>query len=305
MKIHIKRGVQDFGPYSPIEFQNYLSNSTIMPTDLVWHEGLTDWISATDLSGQLNEPDLPPVLTQATASEPKKILGMKKSVFWGASGCLLFVVGFIGLVLIAILIEEPDSESSVNIPKYEIVSSGDANYAIYKRKTFRIRVDELLKAPQLQQIAQKIIDQTTKNEDVDAAMFYFYLPDTEVEGPHTAGSVVWGPDGKWGNEDSSLPHSFIVTTGGSFDGQISTLTAGRLTAQVRRSIFENLIKAERQARKEAEAQFPNNLDMEQEVFTSKSEAYKSKIVIDNNLSKDELRQIIGEGIRKNWSPPIE
>ena len=245
---------------------------------------------------------------------PQQEVRKKKGASPALKGCL--IAGAVILILAAINSREstrsitPSSGSGSNpsgerIPEYKVVSTKDVNYANVKRKAFRIRVDGKLEVQKLKQIAQKIIDDIKKDEEIDAAMFHFYLPNTEVDGPYTAGMVVWGANGKWGNEDSNLPHSFTVTTGGLFDGRVSTKTADRFTEQVRRSIFEQLIRAERQATKEAEAQFPGNFDMQGDAFESKNNNYKSKIVNDNHLSKDELKHIIHEGIRKNWSPPVE
>jgi hypothetical protein len=295
MKIHVKRDGQDFGPYSPEEAQSHFTNGTILPTDLVWHEELPNWISASELLASLNEPSLPPTLAPTTPSESPKILGMKKKYFFAASGCLVLLIGFLGLVVLTLLVDE-----SSPIPDYQVVSSKNFDYAKYKRKDFKIRVDKTLEASELQLIAEEVLEKSRSEEEVDAAMFDFYLPDTGVDGPYTAGRVIWGRDGKWETLDSNLPHSFTVITGGIYDDSLPSKQANRFTSQQRRTIFETIIKAERRARKEAETLFPNNLDMEQEAFGLKNEKYKSEIVADKNLTKEELSAIINEGIRKNW-----
>ncbi len=300
MKIHVKRDGQDFGPFSSEEAQSHLANGTILPTDLVWHEELPNWVSAAELLANLNEHSLPPTLAPTTPSESPKILGLKKNVFYGVSGCLVLLIGFLGLVVLTLLVDESSS-----IPEYKVVSSKNFDYAKYKRKLFKIRVDKTLEASDLQLIAEEVLEKSRSEEEVDTATFDFYLPDTGVDGPYTGGRVIWGRDGKWETVDSNLPHSFTVITGGAYDESLPSKQANRFTSQQRRTIFENIIKAERRARKEAEIQFPNNFEMEQEAFSSKNEEYKSKIVADNNLTKDELNAIINEGIRNNWSPPVE
>ncbi|MDD2708272.1 MAG: DUF4339 domain-containing protein [Verrucomicrobiae bacterium] len=43
MQILINRNGQQFGPYTPEECAVYLSDGTLLPDDLAWHEGLSEW----------------------------------------------------------------------------------------------------------------------------------------------------------------------------------------------------------------------------------------------------------------------
>ena len=51
MQVHIDRAGQRFGPYSVEQINSYLADGTILPTDLGWTDGMTDWVPVTQVAG--------------------------------------------------------------------------------------------------------------------------------------------------------------------------------------------------------------------------------------------------------------
>ncbi|MDP7011590.1 MAG: DUF4339 domain-containing protein [Verrucomicrobiota bacterium] len=51
MQIHVDRGGQRFGPYSLEDVNRYLADGTLLPSDIGWHEGASDWVPLTQISG--------------------------------------------------------------------------------------------------------------------------------------------------------------------------------------------------------------------------------------------------------------
>jgi hypothetical protein len=51
MQVHIDRGGQRFGPYSVEQVNSHLADGTILPTDLGWTDGMTDWVPVTQVAG--------------------------------------------------------------------------------------------------------------------------------------------------------------------------------------------------------------------------------------------------------------
>ena len=51
MQVHIDRGGQRFGPYSVEQVNPHLADGTILPTDLGWTDGMTDWVPVTQVAG--------------------------------------------------------------------------------------------------------------------------------------------------------------------------------------------------------------------------------------------------------------
>ena len=53
MQLHIQRGHESMGPFSLEETSQYLSEGSLLETDLAWHEGLEDWKSLSQLHPEL------------------------------------------------------------------------------------------------------------------------------------------------------------------------------------------------------------------------------------------------------------
>jgi len=51
MMIHISRDGEQFGPYSSEQVQEYLAAGQLLPTDLAWYEGASDWVPVTAVAG--------------------------------------------------------------------------------------------------------------------------------------------------------------------------------------------------------------------------------------------------------------
>src|SRR5262245_34851342 len=48
-RIHVLINGEPFGPYPEVEFRQHVADRKILHSDLVWREGLADWIPAGDL----------------------------------------------------------------------------------------------------------------------------------------------------------------------------------------------------------------------------------------------------------------
>ena len=108
MNIYIMRGEEKFGPLTPDQFKEALSNGSILANDLVWHEGLPDWISAEVMAK--TTPDLdsggdffrtePATDTEDTPNRATK--GGQKKLFIGIAA---FIGGGLALVFFTNMFE--------------------------------------------------------------------------------------------------------------------------------------------------------------------------------------------------------
>ncbi len=55
MQIHVQRGPEQLGIYSPEETTQYLAEGRLLETDLAWHEGLNDWVPLGELFPQVTD----------------------------------------------------------------------------------------------------------------------------------------------------------------------------------------------------------------------------------------------------------
>ena len=51
MQVHIDRNGERYGPYSIEDINAYLANGTLLPTDLAWQDGMTDWLPVSQIPG--------------------------------------------------------------------------------------------------------------------------------------------------------------------------------------------------------------------------------------------------------------
>ena len=49
MSIHIRRGEEQFGPYTPEQVATYLADGNLLPTDLAWKADVGAWVSVTEM----------------------------------------------------------------------------------------------------------------------------------------------------------------------------------------------------------------------------------------------------------------
>ncbi len=85
---------------------------------------------------------------------------------------------------------------------YETVTREDVSLGDVIRLVFRVRVSSAATEAELEEIANQIIGDEIAERDVNAIGFFFYLPDSDTNGPYTAGTGDWAPNGSWEDADT-------------------------------------------------------------------------------------------------------
>lgn len=67
MKYYIKRGINEYGPYTLADLQRYVAQGNIVMTDLARSEGMTDWAPVSQILGTIAVPVPPPATPPASA----------------------------------------------------------------------------------------------------------------------------------------------------------------------------------------------------------------------------------------------
>lgn len=65
MKYFIKRGVNEYGPYTLAELQRYVAQGNIALSDLTRSEGMTDWVPVSQVIGDIPVPVMTPAVPSA------------------------------------------------------------------------------------------------------------------------------------------------------------------------------------------------------------------------------------------------
>ena len=140
MEIIVKRGEEQFGPFSPEQLKEQLENGTIMSDDWAWHDGLSDWVPAHSLvenvpaSTSVAEPVSEQPAKASSSPAPAKS-GAGKTIAIAAAAVLLvggglaaaFVMGVFGgneeVIDLAVV---PEGQSKpIDVNQGEGAGSGD------------------------------------------------------------------------------------------------------------------------------------------------------------------------------------
>jgi len=147
------------------------------------------------------------------------------------------------------------------------------------RLQYRVKLQKEYSEEELKNISDEII---YKAPDAEAISILFYLPNTETDGPYTAGMATWAPNGKWESANKNYPKKLVLKHGGAL-GEIDKKNIIDLPLSKKKEIFFNLVRYENQG----------------------MNGYQStaQIAKEYNLSEEEVNKIVTEGILKNWPMP--
>src|SRR6516162_5922636 len=62
MKYYIRRGLNEYGPYTLADLQRYVAQGNIAMTDLTRSEGMADWVPVSQVLGDIPVPVTAPVV---------------------------------------------------------------------------------------------------------------------------------------------------------------------------------------------------------------------------------------------------
>ena len=67
MNYFVKRDIQEYGPYTLAELQRYVATGNVLLTDLCRSDGMSEWISVSQVIGNIPVPVAAPAVTAAAA----------------------------------------------------------------------------------------------------------------------------------------------------------------------------------------------------------------------------------------------
>ena len=116
MEIYISRNGERYGPFSLAEVQADIDAGNIQPTDLAWHEGVTDWSEVWQLDGitlpKRRVPPPPPAAPARAAYYPQSI--PQKSSGGGEMALLIIATIFlpiVGIIVGIMRLSNPEKRS--------------------------------------------------------------------------------------------------------------------------------------------------------------------------------------------------
>ncbi len=94
MEYFVQRGEEKFGPYTLAEMQEYAQAGRILPTDLAKSDGMTDWISVSQILGNIPVP----VAAPATVAVPVETVPLPPNLHWAVLLVIMIFGQFLGVL---------------------------------------------------------------------------------------------------------------------------------------------------------------------------------------------------------------
>jgi GYF domain 2 len=85
----VKRGEQRFGPYSLSDLQNYVQSGNVLTADLAQSEGMTEWVSVSQVLG--NIPTTPTTAAGVLAEPEAQLVPLPPNLHWS----ILLILGLV------------------------------------------------------------------------------------------------------------------------------------------------------------------------------------------------------------------
>ncbi|MCI0351414.1 MAG: DUF4339 domain-containing protein [Acidobacteriales bacterium] len=98
MNYYVKRGDQQYGPYSLADLQRYVQQGNIAPTDLARSEGMQNWVPVSQVLGNIAIPSAPTGFG-ATQAAPAANLNPPPNLHWGVVLLLSIITCYIFYVI--------------------------------------------------------------------------------------------------------------------------------------------------------------------------------------------------------------
>jgi hypothetical protein len=79
MDYFVRRGEQEFGPYTLAELQEYVQSGRVLSTDLAKSEALADWVPVSQVLGNIPAPA---ATTPASVAPPQNLVPLPPNLHW-------------------------------------------------------------------------------------------------------------------------------------------------------------------------------------------------------------------------------
>src|SRR5580698_4930709 len=79
MEYLVRRGEEQFGPYTLAELQEYVQSGRVLPGDMAKSEGLPDWVPVSQILGNIPIPAAAPLVN---LSPPQELVPLPPNLNW-------------------------------------------------------------------------------------------------------------------------------------------------------------------------------------------------------------------------------
>ena len=204
------------------------------------------------------------------------------------------------------------------------------NLPIDKKTLYKVVVSSRIKENQVRQIVEKIIGDITKKDiDIDEITLFLYSDKELIDGMYDVAKATWAPYGSLGNVTPEIARSnnrtnykISVKVKENLEKYLQKRNKSEdkfgLTEDKRRQIYKEIVNSEDRAQAEADRQYPisgrstwnlsqsellNRMDKNTELMRRLEEKYKFDLMKKYRITREQLKEIIYEGLSENWPMP--
>jgi hypothetical protein len=174
------------------------------------------------------------------------------------------------------------AKNGSSLPSFTIVSTEDLSIRNAVRKSYRVRVDRDMSKEELSAVAESIVKDAIARQRISAIVIFFYLPESDTNGPFTAGKATWAPDGDWGKAATSAPPRLVLECGGAL-GSVGKDDIVDIPIEKKKEIFVQMVSYQDQGM--------NN----EQSCSAAAKRFR--------ITTDQARKIAIEGLVKGWPMP--
>lgn len=179
-------------------------------------------------------------------------------------------------------VPKPAAVKPVDSRPYKVIFSKPVNYRspganrTINRENVSVHLKKDLTEEELKAVAKEIVGTL---DGRDAVSISFYLPDSQTDGPFTAGKAVWAPNGKWEDAATEDDKKLTLEYGGALE-KLSKSDILDLPLEQKQAVFKALMKIDEEG-------------------TDRS-LTRAAIATKHKLKISQVKKIKVEGIYKNW-----
>jgi len=124
MEVYIKRGEDQFGPFSLEQIEESLKNGSLIEGDIAWREGLPDWVPVNEIVDSPNDAAKPAEETVPAIPAPVGKSGGSKKIVLAAAAAVVVLGAAAAIVLPKVLGDKEDENLSASSNHNAQVNSG-------------------------------------------------------------------------------------------------------------------------------------------------------------------------------------
>jgi len=174
------------------------------------------------------------------------------------------------------------------------------NYLGAKRTQYDIEVAANTGDEEIKKILEQAVKELAKKREVDALAVRLYLKDTNL--PYAIAD--WAPYGDWSKAEKGKSKSIFKTSIEIYPEhrpkESSNVKKFGLSLEKRKTIYLEISNSQRRTLQIATQKYPSDIMKQADYMEELDKKYEKQICDKYNITDEQKRSILGEGVSNNW-----